>query len=80
MKLKIDSTERGFARAEFKDRKGEECSIQKSSVATEDCLWLGQNTGTHHMGECMSRMHLTRKQVAALLPLLQCFVETGELT
>lgn len=26
-----------------------------------------------------NRMHLTRKQVAALLPLLQVFVDTGEL-
>lgn len=28
---------------------------------------------------CNDRMHLTRKQVAKLLPLLQRFVDTGEL-
>lgn len=34
-------TERGFAMYEFKDRNGVPCSLQKSSVATEDCIWLG---------------------------------------
>ena len=34
-------TGRGFSLVEFEDRNGEECSLQKSSIATEDCLWLG---------------------------------------
>lgn len=37
----IKPNARGFATAEFTDRYGEICSIQKSSIATEDCIWLG---------------------------------------
>lgn len=68
--LTMTFTERGFAVAEFIDRYGFACSIQKSSIATEDCIWLGVND---------QRMHLTQEQVAALLPLFQHFVTTGEL-
>jgi len=34
-------THRGFRFYEFKDRNGHSCSLQKSSIATEDCIWLG---------------------------------------
>lgn len=40
-KLKIERTIRGFSIAEFTDRYGEKCSLQKSSLAFEDCIWLG---------------------------------------
>lgn len=40
-KLRIKKTNRGFALGEFVDRYGAKCSIQKSSLATEDCIWLG---------------------------------------
>lgn len=92
-------TERGFALKNFKDRNGNECSIQKSSSALEDCIWLGatelrvrefgpngkqwrdvvfEDTMSHHfVGN--QRMHLTRKQVKDLIPILQHFVDTGEL-
>jgi hypothetical protein len=73
--LPVKRTPRGFAYALFRDRNGKECSIQKSSLATEDCIWLGEELGDRR-GE---RMHLTRDQVADLLPLLQRFVETGEI-
>lgn len=72
-------TERGFARVDFEDANGECCSIQKSSVATDDLIWLGRNEGLHFDGSCLSRMHLTRAQVKKLLPLLKRFVKTGEL-
>lgn len=39
--LKLRTTQRGFAIGEFKDRNGVKCSIQQSSIATEDCIWLG---------------------------------------
>lgn len=77
-----EANDRGFLRGEFKDRYGAECSIQKSSLATEDCIWLGCNHETiHHVtGQpCGARMHLTRELAAELIPLLQKFVETGEL-
>lgn len=64
------ANDRGFLKGKFKDRYGVECSIQKSSLATEDCIWLGT---------VVDRMHLTQEMVAELLPLLQHFVETGEL-
>ena len=36
-------TERGFYHLEFTDRYGEQCSLQESSLATEDAIWLGIN-------------------------------------
>ena len=39
--IKMEKTERGFLRGEFTDRYGHECSIQESSLATEECIWLG---------------------------------------
>ena len=92
-------TQRGFTLGKFKDRYGNTCSIQKSSLATEDCIWLGidnpkltifedHNKGKYLVTEMPSnfdvdsRMHLTQDQVRELLPLLpllQKFVETGDL-
>lgn len=39
--IKLRATQRGFSIGEFKDSYGMECKIQKSSIATEDCIWLG---------------------------------------
>jgi len=92
--MKLDKTSRGFAIAEFTDRYGEKCSIQKSSLATEDCIWLGVDDVIPKVmvyGEGWKpvplpegastggRMHLTRELVKELLPLLQHFADTGEL-
>jgi hypothetical protein len=93
MKLERRNTGRGFGRYEFKDRYGEECSLQKSSLATEDAIWFGcegrvqvcvQYEGWKPVplpeGALIhSRMHLTQEQVKALLPILQHFAETGDL-
>lgn len=96
-KIKIKKTERGFAIGEFTDDHDVPCTIQKSSLATEDAIWLGcaelgvkvfdagkgwvdyefPDPSTKYIGN--NRMHLTRKQVRDLLPLLNKFVETGEL-
>jgi hypothetical protein len=35
------TTSRGFTLINFQDRYDSQCSIQKSSLATEDCIWLG---------------------------------------
>jgi len=40
-KLKVGLTNRGFSLGKFVDRYGTKCSIQKSSLADEDCIWLG---------------------------------------
>jgi hypothetical protein len=37
----IEHTERGFAKGKFTDLYGEKCSIQKSSLASDDAIWLG---------------------------------------
>lgn len=92
-------TSRGFAFIEFEDAYGTPCTIQKSSLATEDAIWLGAKEiglkqftpyqggwkdvptpsdphGTSYIAN--NRMHLTREQVANLLPILARFAETGE--
>lgn len=77
---KLSKTQRGFAHIAFKDRYGELCSIQKSSLATEDAIWFGQDEPTrHHTGSMHCRMHLTQDDVKWLLPILRHFAETGEL-
>ncbi|MEK6828570.1 MAG: hypothetical protein AABY15_00390 [Nanoarchaeota archaeon] len=39
--VEIGKTGRGFSLGEFEDQYGKKCSIQKSSIATRDCIWLG---------------------------------------
>lgn len=39
--IKEEFTNRGFYRGNFTDALGEKCSIQESSTATEERIWLG---------------------------------------
>lgn len=82
MKLEFGHTNRGFARYDFTDLYGEKCSLQKSSLATDDAIWFGcSEPKQHHVtGAILGRMHLNREQVAALLPILHHFMMTGEVT
>lgn len=95
MSIELNSTNRGFAIAEFRDRCGVACSLQKSSAGSEDAIWLGvddTNPQVLRPGigwipypmpsevSLYTRMHLTQTQVRDLLPLLQKFAETGELS
>ncbi len=76
--MKWKKTVRGFDCGEFVDRYEQKCSIQKSSLATEDCIWLGVDTNIK--GEDVDeRMHLTQEDVKDLLPGLRHFARTGEL-
>ena len=76
--MKWKKTARGFDRAEFLDRYRQKCSIQKSSVATEDCIWLGVDVNLE--GEDVEeRMHLTQEAAKDLWPALYVFSRTGEL-
>lgn len=98
--MQFETTGRGFGIGRFEDANGVECSIQKSSIADTDAIWLGaQEIGlkkfTPYEGwedvdtkgapphgitfVANNRMHLTREDVAALLPILQYFVLTGDL-
>lgn len=75
--MDMGKTQRGFAYGTFQDRYGSKCRIQKSSIGTEDAIWLGVETAFN--GKDSESMHLTRPMVARLLPMLQHFVVTGEL-
>jgi len=90
--LQPDKTQRGFQKVEFTDLYGSECSLQQSSLATEGAIWFGMNSdGSFELKPPYSksrndpavdtggRMHLSQGQMAVLLPLLQHFVETGDL-
>lgn len=39
--IDLDKTQRGFATGSFTDHYGAQCSIQKSSLACIDAIWLG---------------------------------------
>jgi hypothetical protein len=83
MELHFDHTTRGFARYDFKDLYGEACSLQASSLATDEAIWFGCNEAKVHSttGQPIApRMHLNREQVAVLLPILKHFVMTGEVS
>lgn len=71
--MKTTKTQRGFSRIEFEDFYSSKCSIQKSSLADDDCIWIGEDV------LIKTSMHLNREQVAELLPYLQKFVKTGEI-
>jgi len=87
MFIKEQRSSRGFTLLTFKDRYGQLCSIQDSSLATEAAIWFGvDNTGPEITGPngktdepVDARMHLTSDQVKSLLPILQRFVENGSL-
>jgi len=92
--MKIEKTNRGFDIICFDDFYGEKCSLQKSSLATEDAIWFGvdnpkpkvlkQNEGWVEIPLpsdtlIASRMHLSQAQVKEILPYLVMFAETGEI-
>ena len=94
--MKLSKNQRGFEEGKFKDFYNNDCSIQKSSLASDDFIWLGIDNPTltvfenENMGKYIkttlpknwmvsARMHLSRKQVLELLPILQNFVDTGDL-
>lgn len=92
--MEIKRTERGFARIDFIDRYGVGCSLQESSLATQEAIWFGCDSAdpkilVEGMGwqpiemppgyVANTRMHLTRDMVRELLPYLQQFAEKGTL-
>jgi hypothetical protein len=93
MKIKKRITNRGFDISEFKDTYGKKCSIQKSSLASKDAIWVGISepiaqimtpTGwaNYELPDGIfipTRMHLTQGMVAKILPALIKFVETGDI-
>ena len=79
MKIKTTTTNRGFALNTFEDEYQRNCSIQKSSLDTKNCIWFGVDSDAEGNEVNNGRMHLSQSQVKKLLPILNKFVETGEL-
>jgi len=86
--VNLKRTSRGFLHAEFTDIYGETCSIQDSSLATADAIWLGvdhinakrwASVAGADPERIPARMHLSRELAAELIPLLQRFVDTGSI-
>ena len=82
--MKKSKTKRGFRIYTFKDFYGEECSLQKSSMATQPQVWLGLHAKEikihQHTGESLGmRMLIDRKLAKELAVKLLIFSETGEI-
>lgn len=91
-KMEVTETIRGFKLIKFFDSNWVSCSLQKSGLGGK--IWLGCNDAEPRVivpGKgwmpiempsdyiANTRMHLSREQVAELLPHLQRFVESGDL-
>ncbi|MDY7540731.1 hypothetical protein QN372_18190 [Undibacterium sp. RTI2.1] len=55
--MKTTRTPRGFAKIDFVDRYGAACSLQKSSLATEDAVWLGVNNASPKIKASQAAAH-----------------------
>lgn len=85
--MQLRKTDRGFAIGEFNDIGDRPCSLQKSSLATEDAIWFGvQDAKPMCKGEVIpfikdtlfsTRMHLTQDMAKELATRLKQFVKTG---
>jgi len=95
MPIPLKKTKRGFKVGVFTDLYGNECSIQDSSLATQDAVWVGIDDPKPQVlipGEgwqpvefpegtaFWTRMHLGRDQAAELIEVLQRFVNTGSIS
>ena len=82
MKYNKRLTQRNFGIIEFKDLYSIECSLQKSSLATDDAIWIGcDHEIIHHVTKepCGARMHLNRDMAKVIGETLLHFSETGEI-
>lgn len=77
--LKVTRTERGFEIGTFVDDYGQACSLQQSSNAERDCLWLGCDEGQHIEGRCLARMHLTTDHARMLIKHMRAWLTTGSI-
>jgi hypothetical protein len=55
--MEFKQTGRGFARYLFTDRYGAQCSLQKSSLATEDAIWFGVDDAAPKIMACEAAAH-----------------------
>ena len=78
MKITFGQNPMCTGRGEFTDGSGQKCIIQPSRSAEGAHIWLGAIDPGPYLKEA-GTMHLDRAAVAALLPHLQAFVNTGSL-
>lgn len=52
MNMERNDTNRGFARYQFTDHSGAKCSLQKSSMAFEEAIWLGVDDANPQVLAC----------------------------
>jgi len=75
----IIEEEKGLSKISFEDDYKQQCSLQKSNAALVNKVWFGVEKDIN--GKIVNgRMHLTQEQVRDLLPYLQKFADTGELS
>lgn len=90
---KVTETTRHFEVILFKDRYESPCSLQQSSIFDDEhanhpgatAIWLGidrQDTTHDGMFDAanQTRMHLDRKQVQALIAVLETWLKVGSFT
>ncbi len=70
-------TGRGFGLVEFKDRNGQDCTLQQSSAAFVDGEDHDPGAGAVWLGVGDDRMHLSREQVAGLIGFLVPWLTNG---
>lgn len=73
MNIIWEKTDRGWWLGTFYDLYGKQCSVQESSLATDDAIWLGVDF------EEGTRMHLNRDQAEMLARVLIEFMGSGDL-
>jgi len=69
--IRWDITDRGFKIGTFFDHNRHICAVIESSLATEECIWIGR--------KAEDMMHLTREQAGKLALALSYFSEHGKL-
>jgi hypothetical protein len=77
--VNFTNTKRGCLRAEFKDRFGQECSIQEATTPGENCLWVGVETDINGDWVDHGRMIVDQALARKLIPLLRHFIRKGTL-
>ncbi len=63
----------------FRDDCCVDCSIQESSIALEKCIQLGIDKPEIIEGKPLTQIYFKQEKVAQLIPILQWFVEKGQL-
>lgn len=71
--LPIIQTGHDFPRGYFNDWYNKPCVISLSSLADDSCIWVGRVDNPD------SAMLLNQEQVKELIPVLQRFVDTGDI-